>query len=162
MVSFHGPRPHACGTGLDLRSAADFLGAHLSDLAGHRTLLPRAPRFVSGQAAILSKDTRPAVGGPYAWVRNPLYLGTYVMALGTALSVESWALLAIASVLFAVIYHFIILDEEIKLREIFGEPYLKFCALVPRFFPRPWPASRIALTAVNPEPAYRGLPGSLR
>lgn len=102
----------------------------------------------------LRKDTRPAVGGPYAWVRNPLYLGTYLMALGTALSVESWALLGICSVIFAAIYHFIILDEEIKLREIFGEPYVKYCTLVPRFFPRPWPASRSALTAVNPEPAY--------
>lgn len=103
----------------------------------------------------LRKDTRPAVGGPYAFVRNPLYLGTYLMALGTAAAVGAWALLALASVLFAVIYHFIILDEEIKLREIFGAPYLKFCSLVPRFFPRPWPASSHALTEVNPEPSYR-------
>jgi protein-S-isoprenylcysteine O-methyltransferase Ste14 len=102
----------------------------------------------------LRKDTRPAVGGPYAFVRNPLYLGTYLMALGTALAVEAWALLAASSVLFALIYHFIILDEEIKLREIFGEPYIKYCTLVSRFFPRPWPASRAALSLVNPEPDY--------
>src|SRR5690242_4328919 len=37
----------------------------------------------------LRKDSRPAVGGPYAWVRNPLYLGTYLMALGTALAIEA-------------------------------------------------------------------------
>ncbi len=84
----------------------------------------------------LRKDQRPAVGGPYAHVRNPLYLGTYLMALGILLAIESWALLAATTVLFAVIYHYIILDEEIKLRSIFGAPYELYCASVPRFFPR--------------------------
>src|SRR6476661_4738649 len=37
----------------------------------------------------LRKDSRPAVGGPYAYVRNPLYLGTYLMALGTAAATGS-------------------------------------------------------------------------
>src|SRR3954467_2732139 len=58
----------------------------------------------------LRKDSRPAVGGPYAFVRNPLYLGTWLMAIGAALAVESWWLLGLMTVLFAVIYHFIILD----------------------------------------------------
>jgi protein-S-isoprenylcysteine O-methyltransferase Ste14 len=102
----------------------------------------------------LRKDTRPAVGGPYAWVRNPLYLGTYLMALGTAWAIEAWWLLGSSTVIFALIYHFIILDEETKLRTIFGAPYLRWCELVPRFFPRPWPASRNALLEVNPEAAY--------
>jgi protein-S-isoprenylcysteine O-methyltransferase Ste14 len=103
----------------------------------------------------LRKDSRPAVGGPYAWVRNPLYLGTYLMALGTALAIEAWWLLAIGSVLFAAVYHYIILDEETKLKRIFGEPYLKYQTLVPRFFPRPWPASHARLAAeVNPETAH--------
>src|SRR5689334_19604890 len=43
-------------------------------------------------SGFLRKDTRPAVGGPYAYVRNPLYLGTYLMALGVAGSIESWIL----------------------------------------------------------------------
>jgi len=107
----------------------------------------------------LRKDSRPAVGGPYAYVRNPLYLGTYLMALGVALSVESWALLAATTVLFAVIYHYIILDEETKLRRIFGEPYSVYCTAVPRFFPRLLPAflpaHRKALDAVNPDLEHR-------
>ncbi len=106
-------------------------------------------------SGFLRKDARPAVGGPYAWVRNPLYLGTYLMALGVALSIEAWALLAASTVLFAIIYYYIIIDEETKLRVIFGEPYAEYTRLVPRFFPRPWPASRTALNAVNPEPAHR-------
>lgn len=106
----------------------------------------------------LRKDSRPAVGGPYAFVRNPLYLGTYLMALGTAWSIENYWLLGILTFCFAGIYHYIILDEETKLRRIFGEPYLVYCARVPRFFPRLfppfWPASRKALAEVNPEPAH--------
>ncbi len=103
----------------------------------------------------LRKDVRPAVGGPYAFVRNPLYLGTYFMALGTAWAIENWILLAILSVVFAAIYHFIILDEEVKLRRLFANSYLHYCRVVPRFFPRMWPplfpASRKTLLKVNPE-----------
>jgi hypothetical protein len=101
----------------------------------------------------IRKDSRPAVGGPYSLVRNPLYLGTYLMAVGTAWAIgNAWLLLAV-SVLFAIVYHFIILDEESKLRDIFGEPYLKYCKLVPRFFPRFWPVSRGSLSGVNSEHA---------
>jgi protein-S-isoprenylcysteine O-methyltransferase Ste14 len=99
----------------------------------------------------LRKDSRPAVGGPYAWIRNPLYLGTYMMALGTAWSISNYILLGIITVLYAAIYHFIILDEETKLIKIFGEPYVMYCGAVPRFFPRPWPASHKVLDQVNPE-----------
>lgn len=102
----------------------------------------------------LRKDSRPAVGGPYAHIRNPLYLGTYLMAVGTALSTRNLWLLGTLSVVFAAIYHFIITDEETKLREIFGAPYLRYCQLVPRFWPRltaPLGAPRVALLEVNPE-----------
>ena len=102
----------------------------------------------------LRKDSRPAVGGPYSWVRNPLYLGTYLMALGTAWAVENFVLLIFATVIFAWIYHYIILDEEIKLQKIFKGPYFEYCKQVPRFFPSfisPFHASRKALLKINPE-----------
>ena len=102
-------------------------------------------------SGFLRKDSRPAVGGPYAWVRNPLYLGTYIMAVGCTVAVAQWTLLMIISVVFALIYHFIILEEEVKLEKIFGKPYLTYCQLVPRFFPRPWPAAMESLLEVNPE-----------
>ena len=65
-------------------------------------------------SGFLKKDSRPAVGGPYAFVRNPLYLGTYLMAVGTVWSIENWPLLATVTVFFAVIYHYIILDKYLK------------------------------------------------
>lgn len=104
----------------------------------------------------LRKDSRPAVGGPYAMTRNPLYVGTYLMALGTAIAIQNWWLLALITVLYAAIYHYIILDEETKLRRIFGEPYLEYCKRVPRFFPRPWPVSSEALLVVNPVKEQHG------
>ncbi len=77
------------------------------------------------------------------------------MALGVAWAIEAWGLLAGCTVFFAILYYYIIIDEETKLRVIFGAPYLRYCELVPRFFPRPWPASAQALTDVNPEPSHR-------
>ncbi len=103
----------------------------------------------------LRKDSRPAVGGPYAFVRNPLYLGTYLMAVGTAWAVGNLPLLATVTVLFALIYHFIILDEETKLDRVFGEPYRIYRSHVPRFLPRPWPAGSTALDGVNPDRGQR-------
>jgi protein-S-isoprenylcysteine O-methyltransferase Ste14 len=107
----------------------------------------------------LRKDLRPAVGGPYAWVRNPLYLGTYLMALGCILAIEHWLLLGLTTVIFAAIYHYIILDEENKLKKLFGASYLEYCQIVPRFFPalRPdrWPLFskkiQLSLYQVNTE-----------
>jgi protein-S-isoprenylcysteine O-methyltransferase Ste14 len=111
----------------------------------------------------LRKDSHPAVGGPYAYVRNPLYLGTYLMALGTAMAVCAWPLFVTMTVLFAAIYHYIILDEELKLRRIFGAPYERYLARVPRFFPvpsarLPLPFRRApeeTLAEINPEPSSR-------
>ena len=106
----------------------------------------------------LRKDTRPAVGGPYRMVRNPLYLGTYLMAVGTAWATENWLLLGLTSVLFAVVYHYIILDEETKLREIFHESYLEYCKVVPRFFPKLWLPLQLAtygqMEKVNPDTTH--------
>ncbi|MGK5086578.1 isoprenylcysteine carboxylmethyltransferase family protein [Bdellovibrionota bacterium FG-2] len=103
----------------------------------------------------LRKDSRPAVGGPYAFVRNPLYVGTFLMAIGTALAVENYVLFGVSSALFAVIYHFIVLDEEEKLQRIFGEPYSHYCALVPRFIPRLIPLKAEQLDLVNPDRTHR-------
>ncbi len=113
-------------------------------------------------SGFLRKDSRPAVGGPYAFVRNPLYLGTYLMAVGTALAIENGWLLGAVTVLFAIIYHYIILDEETKLERIFGTPYLTYKKLSARFFPNPallfwplgWKAHQQKLLEVNPETSH--------
>ena len=78
------------------------------------------------------------VTGPFAYVKNPLYLGNILLYLGIGLM--SWALfpyLQIVALLFFYFqYHVIIGEEEGFLREKFGEEYEKYYKAVPRLIPR--------------------------
>ncbi len=78
------------------------------------------------------------ISGPFAFVRNPLYVGNIL--LYTGIGIMSWSLfpyLQIAAVMFfAVQYHFIVLEEEKYLKEKFGETYNEYVKNVPRFIPR--------------------------
>jgi len=74
--------------------------------------------------------------GPYAWTRNPLYLGNLGISLGLALVTHSALLVALVALLFFLQYAAIISVEEAFLRERFGQQYLDYCERVPRFFPR--------------------------
>jgi hypothetical protein len=100
-------------------------------------------------SGFLRKDSTVAAGGPYGMTRNPLYVGTYIMAAGTAAAIQNWWLVLALTVLYYVIYHYIILDEEVKLKKMFGNPYNEYCKVVPRFIPRLWPISQKKLSKVN-------------
>ena len=79
--------------------------------------------------------------GPFAFVRNPLYLGNFVIAVG--LSIMAWAwmpwLFLLVVVLFGVQYMLIISLEEEHLRAEFGASYEHYFRHVPRFVPRTTP-----------------------
>ena len=87
------------------------------------------------------------ISGPFAFVRNPLYVGNIL--LYTGIGIMSWSLfpyLQIAAILFfAVQYHFIVLEEEKFLKEKFGEAYKKYFKNVPRFILRFTPYEDAAL-----------------
>lgn len=78
------------------------------------------------------------ISGPFAFVRNPLYVGNMLLYVG--IGIMSWALfpyLQIAAlVFFAVQYYFIVIEEEKYLKEKFGDVYLSYVKNVPRFIPR--------------------------
>lgn len=78
------------------------------------------------------------ISGPFAYVRNPLYVGNILMYFG--LGVMSFALfpyLQIVAIAFFVLqYHLIVGEEEAFLKTKFGEHYNRFLENVPRFFPR--------------------------
>src|SRR5271170_6410869 len=87
----------------------------------------------------VKKNDELTMTGPYAYTRNPLYLGSMLIAFGFALASRSiWIALALA-VLFAVIYIPVIRSEEAFLRSKF-DAFDAYVARVPRLLPRLVPA----------------------
>lgn len=74
--------------------------------------------------------------GPYAYVRNPLYVGNFLIVLGLLLVAHSLFVYVIALVFFFGSYFFIIRAEENFLRGKFGAEYDEFLRKVPRWVPR--------------------------
>lgn len=78
--------------------------------------------------------------GIFGWVRNPLYVGNFLIWIGFVIASGVWWLLPVALVVFAIEYTFIVAYEEGVLESIFGGEYLEYKARTPRWIPRP-PAS---------------------
>lgn len=72
--------------------------------------------------------------GVYRYVRNPLYLGNFLMGLGWSLLL-SFRLCFLFSVAFVILYGIIIPAEERFLMDKFGERYEEYKNNVPAFFP---------------------------
>jgi protein-S-isoprenylcysteine O-methyltransferase Ste14 len=75
--------------------------------------------------------------GVFGWVRNPLYVGNFLIWMGfTVISGVYW-FLPIAALLFALEYTLIVRYEEGVLESIFGSSYLTYKSRTPRWLPRP-------------------------
>jgi protein-S-isoprenylcysteine O-methyltransferase Ste14 len=75
--------------------------------------------------------------GVFGWVRNPLYVGNFLIWMGfTVISGVYW-FLPIAALLFALEYTLIVRYEEGVLESIFGSSYLAYKSRTPRWLPRP-------------------------
>ena len=74
--------------------------------------------------------------GPYAIVRNPIYLGMFGMIIGTGLVFSRWWTLSAAVVFFLIGNRIRIRAEEQLLRETFGAQFEHYAQRVPAFFPR--------------------------
>jgi protein-S-isoprenylcysteine O-methyltransferase Ste14 len=85
------------------------------------------------------KNESLATSGPYAYTRNPLYLGSLLMGLGFAVAARSWWVGLALVVMFFAIYVPVIRDEEAFLRQRFPE-FGEYAQRVPRMFPRFTPA----------------------
>jgi protein-S-isoprenylcysteine O-methyltransferase Ste14 len=73
--------------------------------------------------------------GPYAYTRNPLYLGSILIAAGFAVALMSWPVAAMLAAMFLIIYVPVIASEERFLRSAFPD-FDAYCRRVPRLFPR--------------------------
>jgi protein-S-isoprenylcysteine O-methyltransferase Ste14 len=85
------------------------------------------------------KNEALATSGPYAYTRNPLYLGSLLMGIGFAIAARSWIIGAVLVIMFFAIYLPVIRGEEKFLREKFPE-FEDYARRVPRMLPRIMPA----------------------
>jgi protein-S-isoprenylcysteine O-methyltransferase Ste14 len=94
-------------------------------------------------AGYIAKDAEIATGGPYAHVRNPLYFGSLLLAMGYGLvsGLGLWAVVAMLT-LFTIFHLAAILYEERFLKARFGSAYREYLNHVPRLLPSPWPRTR--------------------
>lgn len=91
-------------------------------------------RLGGGGPGIDTPPERLVTAGPFAYSRNPMYLGHIIFLLGLALSLQSWlaALIAAAS---AVWFQFRVQGDERRLAERFGQPYQDYTTRVRRWIP---------------------------
>lgn len=84
----------------------------------------------------LEKDRRLATAGPYAWTRNPLYLGSFFMGVGFTLATGRVILLFLLVALFAAVYVPVMKREAARLEASFPGDYPLYAARVPLLKPR--------------------------
>ncbi len=85
--------------------------------------------------ASLVKNEELTARGPYVLVRNPMYLGRFLLLLGFVLLLSS----PYVTAAYCVFYYFYMVNrvkrEEQRLRRLLGEPYESYCLTVHRFLP---------------------------
>jgi protein-S-isoprenylcysteine O-methyltransferase Ste14 len=81
-----------------------------------------------------------AVSGPYAFTRNPLYVGSFILGVGFTIASGVWWLALVFSALFIGIYLPVMRVEAEDIRAMFGKDFDEYERDVPLFLPRykPW------------------------
>lgn len=88
-------------------------------------------------AGHLSKNREVTTTGPYAYVKNPLYIGTFLVMIGFCLLARQWVILVVGLAIFFVYYApFKKKREADRLREIFGAVWDEYDRRVPDYIPR--------------------------
>ncbi len=83
----------------------------------------------------ISKSSSLATSGPYAYTRNPLYLGNFILGLGVVIISNNIWLIAYYVVSFSLLYLGTIAEEQKDLRGKFGSAYTDYLSAVPVFLP---------------------------
>jgi len=87
-------------------------------------------------AGYLHKQEVLTVTGPYAYTRNPLYLGSAILALGAGIATRSWISVSILIFYFAIFYSIVIRRETTELHLRHRASFEEYARAVPLFIPR--------------------------
>ena len=91
-------------------------------------------------AGHLRKHQQLATSGPYAFTRNPLYLGSVILAAGFSVAGHSWISTLLLAAYLAIFYPVVIRREQAELKAHYGEAFEEYSSRVPAFWPRLSPA----------------------
>ncbi len=108
---------------------------HLKAIAWSLVLVLPGLLLRAAASGTVKKNLELTVTGPYAYTRNPLYLGSMLIAAGFAVALMNWPVALLMAVGFAAIYIPVIASEERFLRATFAG-FDDYYRKVPRFFPR--------------------------
>ncbi len=89
-----------------------------------------------GTPAPFDPPTRLVLLGPYRYVRNPMYVGLFLVLIGEAMLYTSLSVLLYSLFLVSAAHIFVVFYEEPTLRRKFGESYKQYLRSVPRWLPR--------------------------
>jgi protein-S-isoprenylcysteine O-methyltransferase Ste14 len=92
-----------------------------------------------GTPAPMDPPRKFVAAGPYKFVRNPMYIGGFIMLAGFGLYKQSPAILLFTLPWLLLAHIFVLLYEEPHLRTTFGAPYDAYCHSVRRWLPRVGP-----------------------
>lgn len=90
-------------------------------------------------AGTIHKNEALTTTGPYAFTRNPLYVGSFLIGLGVALAGGHWIWPLVFVLFYGAVYRDTIAHEAARLTELFGDRYREYAANVPGFVPRVTP-----------------------
>ncbi len=85
----------------------------------------------------LRKEKKLAVSGPYRYSRNPLYLGNFILGIAIAVGANSWWVVGLFLLYFAIFYPLLIVQEKKRMGKLFPGEYEAYRKKVPLFFPAP-------------------------
>lgn len=89
-----------------------------------------------GTPAVFDPPTEFVATGPYAYVRNPMYIGGLILLIGFGLYHHSLSVLILSVILFVLFHLFVVFVEEIILEKRFGKSYVEYKTHVNRWIPK--------------------------
>jgi protein-S-isoprenylcysteine O-methyltransferase Ste14 len=90
-------------------------------------------------AGTIHKDRELTTSGPYAFTRNPLYVGSFLIGVGVAVAGGHWIWPAAFLLFYGAVYSRTMAHEKRLLTDVFGDHYREYAANVPAFLPRATP-----------------------